>query len=307
MSKNILNLILLTHFTNFSTAHLASRQPTYSGDFRFSSDKGCFAIHMDHSHPQITALHFRENGKYSGNLEIQKEISGMVFAQSYSEGDQDITLEFSLKESSELTFVLHADIRSEGKLKLHIQSSQESRSQLHIVILQTSLGVSDITIESLIQGQESKVDIHSINIQKGSSSGEVKIIEKALVSNISGSILERAILLDEAHCILQGAPMIEKGARNANMSLEQKTLLMGKKARVISKPLLSVAHNEVQAQHSASVASLSPEDLFYLMSRGLSKEESKQLIMDAFIHELFTKIPSENVQNCLKENVRKFT
>jgi Fe-S cluster assembly protein SufD len=99
---------------------------------------------------------------------------------------------------------------------------------------------------------------------------------------------------------------IAKGARAAKTKVVMKMLLVGESAKAKPSPALEIEENEVTAGHAASVGRLDEEQLFYLMSRGLSKKEAEQLLINGFIEEVFEKIKTSSLkkelQKILKHN-----
>ena len=99
----------------------------------------------------------------------------------------------------------------------------------------------------------------------------------------TGSVLIKAVVMDNAILRLKGIIKIEKGAELCEGFLRQSVLLVGKNARAEAVPELEIECNEVKASHAASVGKIDEEQLLYLMSRGLTKKESQKLIIKAFL------------------------
>ena len=68
--------------------------------------------------------------------------------------------------------------------------------------------------------------------------------------------------------------------------MNNKNLLLSKRAKAFSKPQLNIENNDVACSHGSSTGALDKEQMFYLQTRGLTKEESKKLLVDAFINEV---------------------
>jgi Fe-S cluster assembly scaffold protein SufB len=72
-------------------------------------------------------------------------------------------------------------------------------------------------------------------------------------------------------------------------------MILGKEARADAIPGLEIETNEVKATHSASVAQINDEQIFYLMSRGMSEDEAKRLIIVGFFEPIVERIPVPEV------------
>jgi Fe-S cluster assembly protein SufB/Fe-S cluster assembly protein SufD len=77
-------------------------------------------------------------------------------------------------------------------------------------------------------------------------------------------------------------------------------MLIGKDARADAIPGLEIKTNEVKATHSASVAQINDEQIFYLTSRGLSEDAATKLIIVGFFEPLVERIPVPEVQKRIR-------
>ncbi len=96
-------------------------------------------------------------------------------------------------------------------------------------------------------------------------------------------IIVRGVVLDRAAVTFKGLIDIKKGAKQAKAFLRADVLLLDEKARADLVPSLNINENEVQAGHGATVGRINDEQLFYLMSRGLSKEKAVELLASGFL------------------------
>jgi Fe-S cluster assembly scaffold protein SufB len=97
--------------------------------------------------------------------------------------------------------------------------------------------------------------------------------------------LIRGVLRDESRAYLRGMVKIMPGAKGSKAGFEARALMLSKKCRAECVPDLEIAENDVLgATHAASVGPVDEEQLFYLMSRGLDKLQSQELLTEAFIY-----------------------
>jgi len=134
-----------------------------------------------------------------------------------------------------------------------------------------------------------------INLQfSGRSFSKSLVVEKNQIVNLStesvydaprqmGEVVIKAVVMENGFLDLSGIIKIKKKANLAEAFLRQKVLLVGKNSRAEAKPELEIETDEVKASHAASVGRIDEEEIFYLMSRGLSRSESLELIIKAFL------------------------
>ncbi len=75
---------------------------------------------------------------------------------------------------------------------------------------------------------------------------------------------------------------IGKDAANCEVNVEEHAYLLGKGARASLLPGLEIVNNDVTARHASTISELDPEQVFYLMSRGLSEDGAKKEIVAGF-------------------------
>jgi len=117
-------------------------------------------------------------------------------------------------------------------------------------------------------------------------SGENVLWDEVLVydkKHLTGETEIRAVVEDGGNLKLKGKILIEKDAVGAEAFLRFKVLLLGGNAKAEVDPELEILTNDVKASHAASVGQVDEEQIFYLMSRGFSKEKAIELIVEAFL------------------------
>ena len=114
-----------------------------------------------------------------------------------------------------------------------------------------------------------------------------------------GFILNHGVVKDRATTIFNGIGKIEHKASKANAQQESRVLMLSKDARGDANPILLIDEDDVLAGHAASVGRVDPIQLYYLMSRGLSREEAERLVIHGFLAPVVTQLPIEGVKKQL--------
>lgn len=114
-----------------------------------------------------------------------------------------------------------------------------------------------------------------------------------------GFILTHGVMKEAAQTIFNGIGKIEHGASKSNAEQESRVLMLSDKARGDANPILLIDEDDVMAGHAASVGRVDPVQLYYLMSRGISKEEAERLIIHGFLAPVVSNLPIEGVKEQL--------
>jgi Fe-S cluster assembly protein SufD len=114
-----------------------------------------------------------------------------------------------------------------------------------------------------------------------------------------GYILKHGVMKDSASSIFNGIGKIEHGASKANAEQESRVLMLSEKARGDANPILLIDEDDVTAGHAASVGRVDPLQLYYLMSRGITKKEAERLVIHGFLAPVVNELPIEGVKKQL--------
>lgn len=114
------------------------------------------------------------------------------------------------------------------------------------------------------------------------------------------TILAKGVIMDAATAVLNGITKIEKGATKANGEQAESVLMLSDKARGDANPILLIDEDDVKAGHAASVGKLDELQLYYLMSRGISREEAERLLIHGFLAPVVSEIPIAGVKERLQ-------
>lgn len=99
-------------------------------------------------------------------------------------------------------------------------------------------------------------------------------------------VVEKSILRNRSKSLFKGMIRIKENATKSNSFLSGRSILLDKNAKSDAIPGLEILTNDVKATHSASVAQIDEEQIFYLKSRCLSHEEAERTIVEGFLEPL---------------------
>ena len=111
--------------------------------------------------------------------------------------------------------------------------------------------------------------------------------------NTTGQIISKSISKDGGRSSYRGLARMEKGAKNAKCNVVCDALILDPQSRSDTYPYIEVMEQDVSIGHEASVSRIGEEQLFYLMSRGLSEQEASAMIVNGFIEPLVKELPME--------------
>jgi len=114
-----------------------------------------------------------------------------------------------------------------------------------------------------------------------------------LAPNTTSIVRSKSISNEGGITSYRGLISIKKGAKNCKSHVECDALMMDNISTSNTFPYMDVKENDVDLGHEATVGKISDEQVFYLMSRGLSQEQSQQMIVSGFIEPIVKALPLE--------------
>ncbi len=111
--------------------------------------------------------------------------------------------------------------------------------------------------------------------------------------NTTSRITSKSISKDGGRSSYRGMVKVYPGATGSKVHVECDALLMGENSRSDTYPTMEIAEEQVQVEHEARVSKVGDEQLFYLMSRGLTEEESLAMVVNGFIEPFVKELPME--------------
>jgi Fe-S cluster assembly protein SufD len=110
--------------------------------------------------------------------------------------------------------------------------------------------------------------------------------------NCYSNELYKGVINDKGTGVFNGKIFVRQDAQKTNAYQSNKNILVSKDASVNTKPQLEIFADDVKCSHGTSTGKIDEEALFYLQSRGISKETAKQMMLQAFVAEVSDALPN---------------
>ncbi|MFT8328810.1 MAG: SufD family Fe-S cluster assembly protein [Oenococcus oeni] len=149
---------------------------------------------------------------------------------------------------------------------------------------------------AILNGNGSKANLRVVSLadRKQKQALMTKLIH--IGQHTTGNINQRGVILQDGRLIYNAVGKIVKGAHGANSEQSSRILLLSPTATGDANPILLIDENDVEAGHAASIGRVSPEQLYYLMSRGLTVDRARQLLVKGFFDDLLDRLPIDNLR-----------
>lgn len=114
---------------------------------------------------------------------------------------------------------------------------------------------------------------------------EIKLIIHHQAPNTMAETTLKGVARDKSRISFAGKIVIDRDCGNSRSFLTERILLLSPQAKAEAIPDLEILTDDVSCSHAASVSSIPDNQLFYLMSRGVSRRQAEELIVDGFLYQ----------------------
>ncbi len=189
---------------------------------------------------------------------------------------------------------------------INLESSDTKRkinTKNNSTLKMLEVNVSKISDNTLIEvGSHSNVYVENLCVVDGydeTIDTKIEHIGEGSVSKINNI----GVALNNANILFDTIGYVKKGIKGCDCRQLSKGVIVGDNSKITTKPILLIDEFDVMAYHGATIGKMSDDELFYLMSRGLSKNEAFLLILDGLINPILDKV--EDDKDNIKEMINK--
>ena len=209
---------------------------------------------------------------YSPETQTQQAYLELLNTKVGSNSNLDVTTLQMMEQNAVNFSTRRTDLSQDAKVNWYLGLFGTMLSRYRIDYHLNGTGASANDSEVVFGNSEQSFDLNTIvNHHKESTEGKV---------------VEKSILKDKSKSLFKGMIRINEDAAHSNSFLSGRSILLDKGAKSDAIPGLEILTNDVKATHSASVAQIDEEQIFYLGSRCLNRKEAERIIVEGFLEPL---------------------
>ncbi|HSO49406.1 MAG TPA: Fe-S cluster assembly protein SufD [Acidimicrobiia bacterium] len=156
-------------------------------------------------------------------------------------------------------------------------------------------------------GNGSSSELVGLYFGEGDQTLDYRVVIDHEGKNTTSDVFLKGAVEDDAQSVFTGLLRIEKDATRTSTFETNRNLVLSENAKAQSVPNLEILCNDVICGHASSVGPLEREHLYYLQSRGLTRERAERLLIRGFFQEVIDRLPIEGLEAPVSEEVfRRF-
>ncbi len=226
-----------------------------------------------------------------------------LFKDTSEKNFLNIFYNFDLKENSVLKNY-KVDKLENNNIKYSFNNiDQDKNSISETFILSSGSNFCKNEINCNLNGEYSSAFVNGIFSINNNKHHEIRTIINHLTENTKSYQLIKSVLEDSSRAVYQGKIFVNSKAQKTDGYQLSKAILLNKDSEFNAKPELEIYADDVKCSHGSASGSLNEDSIFYLMSRGLNYQQSRELLINGFLLDVVEKITDPEVKNLIKNMI----
>jgi len=184
-----------------------------------------------------------------------------------------------------------------------VQVNQKANStfKINTAIISGDFVRNGINID--VDGENCTSEMNGLYMQKGIQHVDNHTKISHLKPNCTSFELYKGVLRDKSTGVFNGKVIVAVDAQKIEAYQQNKNIILSREATMNAKPELEIFADDVKCSHGTTTGQFDEEAIFYLQTRGISKESAKKLLIEAFADEVIDKVDSEELRIWIKEKL----
>lgn len=204
--------------------------------------------------------------------------------------------------------VRYAIVQRWGRHVFHYQAARVfAHKDAQIQSLLVTLGgrVARSDVETDLQAEGSHSEMLGIYLGDSNQHFDHYTYQLHAAPHASSDLLYKGALKDKARSVFRGMIRVMPGAQGTDAYQTNRNLILSEDAHADSLPNLEIEADDVRCSHGATIGQQDEQQIFYLMSRGLTREGAEKLIVQGFFEEVLARVPVEGLHERLSDVIRR--
>jgi Fe-S cluster assembly protein SufD len=192
----------------------------------------------------------------------------------------------------------------EGVRHLSIQRTIAGRdSNLDTLVVNLGASVARVDLAARLEGPGSRSDMLGLYFARGKQHFDHNTRQDHVSPQANSDLLYKGALYDQSKTIFRGVIRVFPNAQRTDAYQTNRNLLLSDRAEAVSLPNLEIEADDVKCSHGATVGQLDEEEMFYLRSRGLTRQAAERLVIFGYFGEVLDRLPLPGVVEELKRAI----
>ena len=260
----------------------------------------------------LIVYHTTNNSVHSKNINLRLEFeleqnSSLKLIDFFNDTSEknfiNVLYNFDLKKNAILKNYKIDKLKNKNIKYSYNNINQDENSISETFIYSAGSNFLKNEINCNLNGKYSSAFVNGIFSLIDNQQHEVRTTINHLSENTKSYQLIKGVLGKESKAIYQGKIFVKSIAQKTDGYQLSKAILLDETSEFNAKPELEIYADDVKCSHGSASGSLDENSIFYLMSRGLNYQQSKELLINGFILDVIEKITDSEIKNLIKDMI----
>ena len=186
-----------------------------------------------------------------------------------------------------------------------ISGIEEDRAHIHVILAEMGAAKAMSSCNIVLNGKESSADVDILYMGDGTRSVDISARVEHKGKNSLSNIRARGVLSGQSRKILRDTIDFISGSGGSKGREEENVLMLDPGVMNLSVPILLCGEDDVEGEHAASSGRPDDKLMFYMMSRGISENEAKKILVEAAFSAILNDVPDISLQNEILDVLKK--
>ncbi len=215
----------------------------------------------------------------------------------------NLGVELVVRDGAQLRYVQLQDLPREVREFGLVRARVGRDATVHSLVASFGASVEKLFVESLLDSPGGSSEMLGAFFADDAQHYDVHTLQEHQAPHTASDLLYKVALLGSARSVFAGLIRVHPGAQKTNAFQSNRNLLLSPDARADSKPELEIMANDLRCTHGSAVSRLEEQHLFYLQTRGLTRQQAVHMIVEGFFSEVLDRLPLERVRLWLEQKV----
>jgi Fe-S cluster assembly protein SufD len=236
---------------------------------------------------------------------LEEGAQAEIWEQYLSAGDEDglfnTVVELVVGQNAHLRFVSGQGLNEKSWVFGTQRAVVQRDGSLDWVALGFGSARGKVRMETQLAGEGSSAKVTGAYAGHGRQHLDFDTTQEHAAANTVSDLAFRGVLSQRATAVWRGMIKVDPGAQQTDAFQESRNLLLSKRAHADAIPGLEIEANDVRCTHAAAIAQIDPDQVFYLMSRGIPRATATRLVIEGFLAELVERFEEGPVRERLAD------
>jgi Fe-S cluster assembly protein SufD len=171
---------------------------------------------------------------------------------------------------------------------LHVRLGRDANATTHSLALGAALARQEVAV--VLDGEGAEAQLNGLYVVNGRQHVDNYTTLDHAKAHTASREFYKGVLEGKSSGVFHGRIIVRPGAQKTDAKQSNKNLLLSDDATINTKPQLEIYADDVKCTHGATVGQIDPEAIFYLRSRGIGKDEARQMLTYAFANEIIGRL-----------------